>query len=59
LVEDLDLPSYPWFHAVRADLLLRLDRRPEAANSLMAAIRHCTNAREREFLERRRIALDG
>jgi RNA polymerase sigma-70 factor (ECF subfamily) len=53
LVEELDLPSYPWFHAVRADLLLRLDRRDAAARSLASAIDHCTNRRERELLERR------
>jgi RNA polymerase sigma-70 factor (ECF subfamily) len=57
LVEELDLPSYPWFHAVRADLLLRLDRRAEAARSLTSAIDQCTNRREREFLERRLASL--
>jgi RNA polymerase sigma-70 factor (ECF subfamily) len=57
LVEDLDLPSYPWFHAVRADLLLRLDRRDEAARSLTSAIDHCANRREREFLERQLASL--
>jgi RNA polymerase sigma-70 factor (ECF subfamily) len=57
LVEDLDLAEYPWFHAVKADLLRRLDRHGEAANSLDAAIRFCTNRREREFLERQRASL--
>jgi RNA polymerase sigma-70 factor (ECF subfamily) len=57
LIDELELPSYPWFHAVRADLLLRLQRREEAAESLAKAICHCTNAREREWLERRRAAL--
>jgi RNA polymerase sigma-70 factor, ECF subfamily len=56
LVEDLDLAEYPWFHAVKADLLRRLDRHGEAANSLDAAIRFCTNRREREFLERQRAS---
>jgi RNA polymerase sigma-70 factor (ECF subfamily) len=57
LVEELDLPSYPWFHAVRADLLLRLDRRDEAARSLASAIERCANRREREFLERQLASL--
>jgi RNA polymerase sigma-70 factor, ECF subfamily len=57
LVEDLALDEYPGFHAVRADLLRRLGRRHAAASSFDAAIRFCTNRREREFLERQRAAL--
>ena len=40
------------FHAIRADLLRRLGRLPEAAAAYAAAITHAGNARERAFLER-------
>jgi RNA polymerase sigma-70 factor, ECF subfamily len=53
LVESLALPDYHLFHAVRADLLRRLDRPGDAALAYQAAIARCENAREREFLERR------
>jgi RNA polymerase sigma-70 factor (ECF subfamily) len=54
LVEDLDLGQYHVFHAVRADVLRRLGRGPEAAEAYAAAIALTENARERELLERRR-----
>ncbi len=53
IVESIDLPSYHLFHAVRADLLRRLDRNADAALAYQAAIARCENVREREFLERR------
>jgi RNA polymerase sigma-70 factor (ECF subfamily) len=59
LVEELDLPGYPWLHAVKADLLRRIGQRDAAAQSYQAAIRHCTNGREREYLERQCAALRG
>ena len=59
LVEELDLPGYPWLHAVKADLLRRIGQRDAAAKSYQAAIRHCTNGREREYLERQCAALRG
>jgi RNA polymerase sigma-70 factor (ECF subfamily) len=59
LVEELDLPEYPWLHAVKADLLRRIGQRDAAARSYQAAIRHCTNGREREYLERQCAALRG
>ena len=59
LVEELDLPEYPWLHAVKADLLRRIGQREAAAQSYQAAIRHCTNGREREYLERQCAALRG
>jgi RNA polymerase sigma-70 factor (ECF subfamily) len=59
LVEELDLPTYPWFHAVRADLLHRLGQGAAAVEALEAAIRHCSNQRERELLERRRDEFRG
>jgi RNA polymerase sigma-70 factor (ECF subfamily) len=53
LVESLDLDAYHLFHAVRADLLRRLERTADAALAYQAAIARCENEREREFLERR------
>jgi RNA polymerase sigma-70 factor, ECF subfamily len=53
ILETLDLPGYHLFHAVRADLLRRLERTADAALAYQAAIAGCENAREREFLQRR------
>jgi RNA polymerase sigma-70 factor (ECF subfamily) len=50
LVDRLDLDRYHVFHAVRADLLRRLDRTGEAALAYEAAIAHSENVAEREFL---------
>jgi RNA polymerase sigma-70 factor (ECF subfamily) len=47
------LEAYHLFHAARADLLRRLDRRDEAGASYREALARATNAAEREFLERR------
>ncbi|SFA84920.1 RNA polymerase, sigma subunit, ECF family [Amycolatopsis marina] len=52
-VESLDLDGYYLFHAIRADLLRRLDRREEAARAYAAALARTGNAAEREFLTRR------
>jgi RNA polymerase sigma-70 factor (ECF subfamily) len=57
LVEQLDLPRYGTFHAVRADLLRRLGRPAEAARAYEEAIAWTGNATERAFLARRRSAL--
>jgi RNA polymerase sigma-70 factor (ECF subfamily) len=57
LVEELDLGTYYLWHAVRAELLRRLDRRPEASAAYGAAIELADNAAEREFLRRARSAL--
>jgi RNA polymerase sigma-70 factor, ECF subfamily len=57
LVDELSLPRYPWFHAVRADLLRRIGNRDAAATAYRAALEHCSNSREREFLERQLRAL--
>jgi RNA polymerase sigma-70 factor (ECF subfamily) len=57
LVDGLDLDGYHLFHAVRADLLRRLGRGPEAALAYEAAIAGTANAAERSFLEGRRQAL--
>ncbi|MEA2244627.1 MAG: polymerase sigma-70 factor, subfamily [Solirubrobacteraceae bacterium] len=57
LVDALDLGGYHLFHAIRADLLRRLDRDAEASTAYEAAIARTQNAAERDFLERRRRAL--
>jgi RNA polymerase sigma-70 factor, ECF subfamily len=57
LVEDLDLGDYHLFHAVRADLLRRLERNAEAALAYEAALHRTVNATERAFLAHRRQML--
>lgn len=56
-IESLDLDRYYLFHAVRADLLRRLNRANQAAAAYDAAIALCENAIELDFLRRRRRAL--
>jgi RNA polymerase sigma-70 factor, ECF subfamily len=58
LVDGLDLGGYQLFHAIRADLLRRLGRDAEAAHAYDEAIARTENASQREFLRRRRHALD-
>jgi RNA polymerase sigma-70 factor (ECF subfamily) len=48
-----ELDGYHLFHAARADLLRRLDRRPEAETSYRRALDLATNPAERAFLDRR------
>ncbi len=48
-----ELNGYHLYHAARADLLRRLDRPDEAADSYRRALELTTNAHERAFLERR------
>ncbi len=48
-----DLAGYHLLHAVRADLLRRIDSRSEAAESYKRALSLVTNESERRFLERR------
>jgi RNA polymerase sigma-70 factor (ECF subfamily) len=55
-VDGLPLQSYYLFHAVRADLLRRLDRRPAAAAAYDAAMARTENEAERVFLARARLA---
>jgi len=57
LVDALKLDRYHVFHAVRADLLRRLDRREEARAAYDDAIARTGNTVEREFLHRRREAV--
>jgi RNA polymerase sigma-70 factor (ECF subfamily) len=49
-----DLEGFHIFHAARADLLRRLDRREEAARAYTRAIELVENEVERRYLERRR-----
>ncbi|MFG1673657.1 RNA polymerase sigma factor [Micromonospora sp. NPDC049282] len=53
-VNRLDLSTYHVWHAVRADLLRRLDRLAEARAAYDAAIAATANTAEQEFLRRRR-----
>ena len=53
LVEAGQLTDYPYLHAARADLLRRLDRRDEAAESYRRAAGLVGNSVERRFLEGR------
>jgi RNA polymerase sigma-70 factor, ECF subfamily len=54
---DLDLGGYYLFHAIRADLLRRLERDADAAAAYDAAIALAANNTERAFLQRRRQSL--
>jgi len=57
LVDELPLAGFHVFHAVRADLLRRLDRTNEAVLAYDAALAVTTNAAEEKFLRRHRDAL--
>jgi RNA polymerase sigma-70 factor (ECF subfamily) len=57
VVDGLELDDYYLFHAIRADLLRRLDRNAEAARAYESAIARAENAAERDFLQRRRRAV--
>lgn len=57
LVDSLDLENYYLFHAIRADLLVRLGRQAEAVQAYDAAITLTNNAAERAFLRCRHDAL--
>ncbi|MCM2415790.1 RNA polymerase sigma factor [Streptomyces sp. RKAG290] len=59
LVDGLGLDGYHVFHAVRADLLRRLDRTREAAAAYDAAVDRTANTAEQDFLRRRRRSLPG
>ncbi|MGW5744768.1 RNA polymerase sigma factor [Amycolatopsis sp. NPDC003861] len=59
LVEQLDLPRFPLFHAIRADLLARVDRPEEAAAAYTTAIELTGNTAERTLLERKRASTLG
>ncbi|GAB0106765.1 RNA polymerase sigma factor [Nocardia sp. JMUB6875] len=52
-LEKLDLDDHHLYHAVRADLLRRLSRKPEAAQAYKSAIAAARNAAERDYLQGR------
>jgi RNA polymerase sigma-70 factor (ECF subfamily) len=56
-VDALDLDGYHLLHAIRADLLRRLGRRDEAARAYDEALALTENARERDFLRRRKAGV--
>ncbi|HEX4224671.1 MAG TPA: RNA polymerase sigma factor [Pseudonocardiaceae bacterium] len=58
IVDELDLGDYYLFHAIRTDLLRRLDRKAEAAQACRAAIDRTENAAEQAHLRRRLAELD-
>jgi RNA polymerase sigma factor (sigma-70 family) len=59
IVDGLDLPHHHLLPAVRADLLRRLWRTPEAVDAYDAALTLTGNGRERAFLRRRRDELSS
>jgi RNA polymerase sigma-70 factor (ECF subfamily) len=52
LVDEIELPQYHLFHAVRADFLRRLGRSADAAAEYQIAIEKCANKMECDFLVR-------
>lgn len=52
-IDSLDLDGYYLFHATRADLLRRLDRRHEAATAYEKALAQAETRPERQFLAER------
>ncbi|MET7468015.1 RNA polymerase sigma factor [Micromonospora sp. NPDC005686] len=58
-VERLDLAGYHVWHAIRADLLRRLDRPAQARAAYDAAIAGTGNAAEQTFLRRARDRMPG
>ncbi|MEU4253890.1 RNA polymerase sigma factor [Amycolatopsis sp. NPDC026612] len=59
LVDELELPHFPLYHAIRADLLDRLGRGEEATAAYTTAIELTRNAAERALLERKRASAGG
>jgi RNA polymerase sigma-70 factor (ECF subfamily) len=53
LLDELNLDGYQRYHAIRADLLRRLDRAIEANNAYWAALELTANVSERRFLQHR------
>ncbi len=52
LVEELDLQRYHLWHAVRADLLRRVERFEESEEAYKLAIEKCENGKERDSWRR-------
>jgi RNA polymerase sigma-70 factor, ECF subfamily len=57
IVDGIDLGKHHIYHAIRADLLRRLERSAEAAAEYQAALALTENEAERAFLRRRLAAL--
>jgi RNA polymerase sigma-70 factor (ECF subfamily) len=57
VVDDLPAEHYYLYHAIRADLLRRLNRGAEAARAYEAAMARTQNAAEQGYLRRRRAEL--
>jgi predicted RNA polymerase sigma factor len=57
VIEDLELDDYHLYHATRAELLSRLDRRADARAAYDRAYDLATNAAEKAFLDEKRRAL--
>ncbi|MFC3451421.1 RNA polymerase sigma factor [Amycolatopsis speibonae] len=53
VIDGLELEEYHLYHAIRADLLHRLDRQAESARAYETAIRLAGNDAERRLLERK------
>jgi RNA polymerase sigma-70 factor (ECF subfamily) len=58
-IEGLELESYPYLHATRADFLRRLGRRADARTAYGRALALVRTDPERRFLERRLAELGG
>ena len=58
LVDGLELESYHYLHATRAELLRRLDRGDDAREAYDRALALVHSDAERRFLERRRAELE-
>jgi predicted RNA polymerase sigma factor len=56
VLEAVSLPSYPYYYAVRGDLLARLDRLDEARSAFQTAASLTRNEREKELFLRRASA---
>jgi RNA polymerase sigma-70 factor (ECF subfamily) len=59
VLDELDLDRYHLFHAARADLLVRLERRDEARAAYERALELAANAAEQDFLTARLASLDA
>jgi len=58
VLDNLDLPRYYLYHAIRADLLRRLGRTAEAVTAYDEAIARTSNEAERAFLRSRRESVN-
>jgi len=56
-IDELKLDHYAVFHGIRADLLRRMGRHAEAVSAYDAASARTNNAKQKEFLQRRRDEL--